>query len=225
MYDGDRSVKREEALGLKNSAIAAVAQALASPVRLQILGILGQAEHSVDALAGKLGQSKANTSAQLKVMSSAGLLSSRKEGRRVFYRPTSERATQLLGALAGASAELHAEMRGLVQTFFHLPEQLDRKTARELKRRVRAGEIILLDLRPADEHAAGHPGGAINIPASELEARLAEFDGEEIVAFCRGRYCVVAEDSTQRLLAMGQRATNIGASPKELARLGLGLAS
>lgn len=215
-------MRAEEALGLKNTAIAAVAQAMASPVRLQILGILGQAEHSVDALAEKIGESRANTSAQLKVLTSAGLLKSRKDGRRVYYQPTSERVNQLLGALASASAELHSEMRELVHTFFHLPERFDRKSVRDLKRRMNAGDVIVIDLRPPDEHAAGHPRGVINIPSTELEAHLAEFDGQEILAFCRGRYCVVAEESTQRLKEMGQSASNLGASSEELVRLGLG---
>lgn len=216
-------MRGDEALAIKNAAVAAVAQALASPVRLQILGILAQAEHSVDAIAHKVGQSRANTSAQLKVLTSAGLLTSRKEGRRVFYRPTSARVPQLLGALSDASAELHAEMRELVHTYYQVPERLERETARELKRRVRAGEVILLDLRPADEHAAGHPRGAINVPVSEIASQHDALDGREIVAFCRGRFCVMAEEGTRRLRALGHRVTNLGASPAELAQLGLGV--
>lgn len=211
----------DEALEIKNAAIAAVAQALSSPVRLRVLGILAQAEHSVDALAEKIGQSRANTSAQLKVLSAAGLLASRKEGRRVFYRPASERVPQLLGALSDAAAELHAEMRDLVHTYFHLPERLDHKTVRELKRRVRAGEVVLVDLRPAEEHAAGHPSGAIHAPADALDAHLDAIPADrEVIAFCRGRFCVVAEEGTRRLREAGLSATNLGASPAHLMRFG-----
>jgi DNA-binding transcriptional ArsR family regulator len=214
-------VKADEALDIKNAAVASVAQALASPVRLRILGVLEQGEHSVDALAAKVEQSRANTSAQLKVLSAAGLLESRREGRRVYYRIASEPVRQLFRALQATAADRSAELRELLHTYYELPDRLDRRRARELLRQVRAGDVVLLDLRPADEHAAGHPRGALNVPLEELRQRLAEIPADrEVVAYCRGRYCVLAVEGVERLRAAGRPARNLGAPPRELARLG-----
>lgn len=214
-------MKADEALDIKNTATAAVAQALASPVRLRMLGVLDQAEHSVDALADKVDQSRANTSAQLKVLASAGLVTSRREGRRVFYALAAPEVRTLLRTLQATAMAQSAELRELLHDYYDLPARLTRRRARDLLASVRAGDVTLLDLRPADEFAAGHPEGAVNVPAHQLEARLADIPpGRDIVAYCRGRFCVVAVEGVDALRAAGRQVENLGASPHDLTALG-----
>ncbi|MAQ15409.1 MAG: ArsR family transcriptional regulator [Sandaracinus sp.] len=211
----------DDALEIKNGEVAAIAQALGTPVRLAMLGLLDQRPHSVTELADKLGQSKANTSAQLKVLNAAGLVESEREGRQVFSRLASAQVRALLGALQGTAVAHSARMRELVRTFYELPEQWSPVTLRELRRRVREGEVVLLDVRPRDEHEHGHLRGALSIPHDEIEARMAELPADApVVVGCRGRYCVLAAAATRAVAGSGRQVTNLGASPRALAAQG-----
>ncbi len=201
--------------------VAATAQAVSTPVRLTIVAMLEQREHGVAELAEKIGQSSANTSAQLKVLAAAGLVESHKEGRRVLYRLASPQVSRLVRVLQETTAERSTQMRELLQTYYHLPEALDRPSVRELRRRVKTGEILLLDLRPRDEFAAGHLEGATSVPLEELEGWLAELDdGVDLAVYCRGRFCVRAEEGTRRLHQSGHAARNLGAPPRAIAEQG-----
>jgi DNA-binding transcriptional ArsR family regulator len=206
---------------VKNEAVAALAQAFASPVRVRILSMLDQAEHSVETLAAKIDQSAANTSAQVKVLATVGLLQSRKSGRRVYYRIASEPARALLATLQTTVMGESPAMRELARTYYDLPPPLTRQRAAELREQVRNGERVLVDLRPHDEYEAGHPSGALSLPAGELRTRIASLPKRPVLVYCRGRWCPVAAESVERLRRAGRDATNLGASARELASLGL----
>jgi len=207
---------------LKHAVMATTAQALASGTRLRMLSVLSQAEQTVDGLAAKVDQSRANTSAQLKVLSAAGLVSSRRAGRHVHYRLASQQVSDLLSALLAAAMAQHAELRELLHTFYQLPESLTRKRAKDLLADMRAGKVLLLDLRPADEYEAEHPEGAVNMPLSELESRMEELPSDrEIVAYCRGRFCVFAVEGVELMRAAGRISSNLGASSKDLIAHGM----
>lgn len=220
--DGGEGMGPQQARDIKNGAIGEIAQAFTNPVRLELLGILAQGEASVDILAAKTGQSKANVSAHLKVLLAARLVAVRRQGRHAFYRLASPAVRRLYGQLQDVAFQIHPELRELLQTWLERPERLDRAGAQELLVRARRGEVVLVDVRPEDEHAAGHLPGAVSIPAEHLEARIRELpEGEEIVVYCRGRYCVLAAESIRRLRAHGRRATNLYASVAEWAEHGL----
>ena len=201
----------------KNAAMALTAQALASPPRLRLLGVLAQADHTVDALSEKVEQSRANTSAHLKVLASAGLVVGRRAGKNVVYALASPEVRSLLAALQATALAQSAELRELLHTFYELPEALTRVRAKELLAQVRKGEVVLLDLRPEDEFRFEHPEGAINVPLDELERRVDALpDGREIVAYCRGRHCVLAVEGVNLLRKLGGNVQNLGASSREL---------
>lgn len=217
-------MKPDEALAIKNTAVAALAQALASPVRLQMLGVLEQAEHSVDALAAKIAQSRANTSAQLKVLQAAGVVESRRDGRRVLYRLASDAVRKLFRTLQSTAAQQDARMRELIHSYYQTPDLLNRTSARALLSQVRSGEVVLLDLRPADEYESSHAAFALNVPIEELEQRLDEIPKHrEVVVYCRGRLCVLAVEGVRKLRARGRSARNLGASVRDLGELGVPL--
>ena len=189
---------------------ARVGRALASGRRLELLDLLAQSERSVDALARAAGLGVTSASAHLQILRQANLVSTRRDGTRVLYR------------LAGPDvADLYARLRTVAHT--HLP---DVQTARvtylghevdsepvgrdELLRRAAAGDVTVLDVRPAEEYAAGHIPGAVSVPVEELAHRLAEIPPEtEIVAYCRGAYCVLAHDAVRLLVARGRRARRL----------------
>jgi rhodanese-related sulfurtransferase/DNA-binding transcriptional ArsR family regulator len=189
---------------------ARVGRALASGKRLELLDLLAQSERSVDALARAAGLGVTSASAHLQILRQANLVSTRRDGTRVLYR------------LAGPDvADLYARLRTVAHT--HLPDvQMARVTylgrevdsepvgRDELLRRAAAGDVTVLDVRPAEEYAAGHIPGAVSVPIEELAQRLAELPLEaEIVAYCRGAYCVLAHDAVRLLVARGRRARRL----------------
>jgi rhodanese-related sulfurtransferase/DNA-binding MarR family transcriptional regulator len=189
---------------------ARVGKALSSGKRLQLLEYLAQGERSVDTLATMAGLSVANTSQHLQQLRQAGLASARKEGLYVFYRLSSDSVVRLLSALRSVAQEHLAEVEKLVDLYFDSRDSLEPVPAGELLERAREGVVTVVDVRPPEEYAAGHIRGAINVPLSELAKRLHELPRDrEIVAYCRGPYCLLAFDAVAQLRKAGRRARRL----------------
>jgi ArsR family transcriptional regulator len=185
------------------SHFATVAKSLAHTHRLELLEQLAQGERNVDVLAERTGLSVANTSQHLQQMRHAGIVASRREGKFVFYGLADEAVLDLMSALRRI-AERHAEVDRVIRSYFKDRDSLEPISREELLERSRAGAVTVLDVRPPDEFALGHLPGAVNIPLRELDARLAEFDPAlEIVAYCRGPYCVLSYEAVAALRARG----------------------
>jgi rhodanese-related sulfurtransferase/DNA-binding HxlR family transcriptional regulator len=183
---------------------ALVAKTLGHADRLDILEHLGQGERSVDALAQRIGHSIANTSQHLQQLRRAGLVASRRDGKFVLYRLADDAVVGLLESLRQVAERNLAEVDRIVRGYFMERDTMEPVSRDELLERTREGLVTVLDVRPADEFAAGHLPGAVNIPMSELEERLAELDPEhEIVAYCRGPYCVLSFEAVTALRAKG----------------------
>jgi rhodanese-related sulfurtransferase/DNA-binding transcriptional ArsR family regulator len=183
---------------------AAVAKSLAHAHRLELLEQLAQGERSVEVLASRTGLSIANASQHLQHMRRAGLVANRREGKFVYYRLADDAVVDLLAAVRRIAERHIAEVERVVRSYFLKRDDLEPITREELLQRSRSGEITILDVRPPDEFALGHVPGAMNIPLRELEARLAELDpAQEIVAYCRGPYCVLSYEAVAALRARG----------------------
>lgn len=184
---------------------AAVAKAVAHPHRLELLEQLAQGERSVEVLADRTRVSVANASQHLQHLRRAGLVAARRDGKFVFHRLADDDA--VLGLLTSLRriAELQsAEVERVVRSYFNDRDSLEAVSRPELMDRLKAGIVAVLDVRPEDEFALGHLPGAINLPLSELERRLADLDpGREIVAYCRGPYCVLSYEAVAMLRARG----------------------
>jgi rhodanese-related sulfurtransferase/DNA-binding transcriptional ArsR family regulator len=186
---------------------AAVAKAVAHAHRLELLELLAQGERSVEALAGKAGLSIANTSQHLQQMRRAGIVSGRREGKFVFYQLADDAVLDLLAALRRLAERNSAEVERVIRNYFHDRDGMEPVSRDELLRQLRTGAVTVLDVRPADEFALGHLPDAVNIPLRELERRLAEFDSsQQIIAYCRGPYCVLAFEAVSLLRKRGLRA-------------------
>ncbi len=199
---------------------ARVGKALAAPSRLVLLDLLAQREHGVEELAAAAGMRLSNTSAQLKVLASAGLVVSRRCGTSMRYRVADERVTVLAEHLKRVAVEVSPAAaqaaRGLLG-----PDSVPVGRA-ELRDRLARGAAVVIDVRPSAEYAAGHIEGALGIPVDELETRLAELpDAVEIVAYCRGRYCVLSADAVAVLHAHGRTARVLDGGIAEWAADGL----
>jgi len=189
---------------------ARIGKALSNPNRLEIIEFLAQGERSVDALAQVASLSVANTSQHLQQLRQAGLVTLRKEGQRVYYRLSGDDVVLLLNSLRDVADRHLAEVTHLVTSYLDTKDMLEPLLAEELLTRARAGEVTVLDVRPAEEFAAGHLPGAINIPLSELEVRLGELrPDQEVVAYCRGPYCVLSYDAVARLREHGLQARRL----------------
>ena len=183
---------------------ATVAKAVAHPLRLEILEQLAQGERSVEVVASRVRISVANASQHLQQMRRAGLVAPRRDGKFVFYRLADDSVLELLAALRKIAEARSAEVERVVRGYFDDRDALEAVSRRELLDRLAAGVVTVLDVRPEDEFALGHLPGAINLPLGELERRLAELDPErEIVAYCRGPYCVLSYEAVARLRAGG----------------------
>jgi len=184
--------------------LASVAKALSHSVRLELMEHLGQGERSVEALAKLVGHSLANTSHHLLLLRRAGLAVARKDGKRVLYRLSGDDVVDLLGALR-LSAERHsAEVENILSGFFRDRDDMEPVSREELLRRAKDGLVTVLDVRPADEYAAGHVPGAVNIQPSELGKRLKEIPKDhQVIAYCRGAYCVLSFEAVAELRKKG----------------------
>jgi ArsR family transcriptional regulator len=189
---------------------AAVAKSLAHAHRLELLEQLAQGERSVDVLAERTGLSVANTSQHLQQMRRAGIVVARREGKFVFYTLADEAVLDLMSALRRIAERNLAEVEQVIRSYFNQRDSLEPVSREELLQKSRAREVTILDVRPSDEFALGHLPAAVNIPLRELEARLAEFDpAQEIVAYCRGPYCVLSYEAVAALRARGFKARRL----------------
>jgi len=189
-------------------AIALMGKAFASPVRLELLDLLAQAPRSVEELARLSGQSTANASQHLQALRAAGMVTRAREGTRVRYALAGDEALRLWLALRDASAARLAEVERAAR--YYLGEDVDTLGREELLERLRRGDVVLVDVRPEAEYAAGHIEGAQSIPLDELERRLAELPADtEVVAYCRGPYCAYAHEAVRRLQAAGRSARRL----------------
>jgi rhodanese-related sulfurtransferase len=191
-------------------AFAAVAKALASGRRLEIIDVLAQGERSVDDLAGEIDQSVANTSHHLQALSRAGLVASRRDGTRIIYSLAAGRVGDLWAALREVAAERVAGMDRLAEAYLGDRTSLEAVGRDELSRRLRDGDIVVLDVRPPSEYLAGHITGARSVPIAELRRHLKAIPkNAEVVAYCRGPYCVYADEAVRELTRRGFKARRL----------------
>jgi rhodanese-related sulfurtransferase/DNA-binding transcriptional ArsR family regulator len=191
-------------------AIGRVAAALGSAGRLQILEFVAQGARSVDALAAMTGLSVANTSKHLQSLRLAGLVSARKEGLRVYYSLAGDDVSLLLSALRGVAEHRAADVERLLRTWLAHRDELEAVPAPELLERAKKGLVTVLDVRPTEEYAAGHLPGAINVPVEKLESFLSKLPKrKEVVAYCRGPYCLMSFEAVEKLRKRGFKAKRL----------------
>ena len=188
-------------------AIALMGKAFASPVRLELLDLLAQAPRSVEELARTSGQSTANASQHLQALHAAGLVERERDGNRVRYSIALE-PLRLWLALRDVSAARLPEVERAAHDY--LGDEVEAIDRDELRERLARGDVVLVDVRPVEEFAAGHIDGASSIPVDELERRLAELPPDtEIVAYCRGPFCAYAHEAVRTLRAAGRSARRL----------------
>jgi rhodanese-related sulfurtransferase len=204
------AVKHREFKDRLYGELGRIAKALDSPRRLELIDLLAQGERSVEDLAGEAELSVANASRHLQVLRGARVVETRKAGLRVYYRlaePAVYRAVQAVRAVAEARL---AEVDHLVRTYLGGRDELEPVSREDLARRVRTGDVVVVDVRPAREYESGHIAGALSVPVDEFGKRLARLPArKEIVAYCRGPYCVMAYDAVAKLRASGRRARRL----------------
>lgn len=187
-----------------------VAKALGNGRRAELVDVMVQGERHVEELADEIGQSVANTSFHLRALAAAGLAVTRRDKNRVYYRLASERVAELWTALRDVAAAHHAELDDLAAAYIGKREQLDEVSRSELTKRIAVGDVIVVDVRPAAEFAAGHIAGARSIPADRLAKELRTLPADvEIVAYCRGPYCVLADEAVRLLRRRGRTARRL----------------
>jgi rhodanese-related sulfurtransferase/DNA-binding HxlR family transcriptional regulator len=203
---------------------AKVARAIAHPHRLEILEHLAQGERGVDALSVRLGLSIANASQHLQQMRRAGLVASRRDGKFILYRLADDTVLSVLSSLRQVAERNIAEVDRIIRGFFDARDEMEPLSRTDLLERMKAGLVTVLDVRPADEFAASHLPGALNIPLHELEARLPELNpGTEVVAYCRGAYCVLSFEAVAKLRTLGLKARRLEEGLPEWRAAGLPL--
>lgn len=191
-------------------AFGSVAKALGSGRRAEIVDLLAQGPRSVEAIAGEIGQSMANTSHHLQALASGGLVLSTRQGTRVIYRLAGPEVMALWRALRAVAEEHIGQIERLARDYLGEREGLEPLPRRELARRLKAGAVVVLDVRPPAEFSAGHIAGARSIPISEIQRRLKEIPKtRRVVAYCRGRYCVYADDAVRILRRKGYHAQRL----------------
>ena len=189
-------------------AIAVMGKAFASATRLELLDLLAQGSRTVEDLARASGQSTANTSQHLQALHAAGMVTRAREGTRVRYAIAGDRALRLWLGLRDASVTQLAEVERAARDY--LGEDVEAIGREELVARLHRGDVVLVDVRPEEEFAAGHIDGARSIPLDELEQRLAEIPADrEVVAYCRGPFCAYAHEAVRRLQAAGRSARRL----------------
>ena len=206
-------------------AFAEVAKALASGRRAEIVDVLAQGERSVEEIAAEIDQSVANTSHHLRAMARVGLVTTRREGTRIFYALASERVFELWSALRDVAAEHVAGLERLARAYLGDREGINVVDRDELAGRLQRGEVVVLDVRPPAEYAAGHINGARSVPVAELRRHLRALSKDvEVVAYCRGLYCVYADDAVRELNRKGFQARRLIDGFPEWKRAGLPIA-
>lgn len=206
-------------------AFAEVPKALASGRRAEIVDVLAQGERSVDAIAIEINQTLANTSHHLQALSRAGLVLTRREGTRIFYALASDRVAELWSALRDVAAEHIAGIERLAVGYLGDRAEIEAITRDELTARLQRRDVVVIDVRPAAEYTTGHVPGARSIPPDEVQQRLRSLPKDrEIVAYCRGPFCVYADDAVRELRRRGVRARRLEDGFPEWKRAGLPVA-
>lgn len=181
-------------------AFASVAKVLGSGRRAEIVDVLAQGERSVEEIADEIGQTTANTSQHLQNLLRSGLVLTRREGTRIHYRLSSPAVADLWAAIRRVASEHVSDLNRLAASYLGDRSALDTLTRSELKERMAAGDVVVIDVRPEPEFRAGHIAGAVSIPVKHLGARLREIPaGQTVVAYCRGPYCVFADEAVRML--------------------------
>jgi rhodanese-related sulfurtransferase len=187
-----------------------IAKGLDSPRRLEMLEVLAQGERSVEELAAQTGLSLANASRHLQVLRGARLVEARKDGLRVYYRLAEPQVYDPVRAIRSLAERRLAEIDGLVRSYLKARDELEAVPREELLRRALEGSVVVIDVRPPEEFRAGHIKGALSLPLDELERRIRELPArKEIVAYCRGPYCLMAYQAVETLRAKGRRARRL----------------
>jgi len=203
-------------------ALAEAAKALANGRRAELIDILAQGERSVDELAGEIDQTVANTSQHLQRLLRAGLVVSRRDGTRIHYSLASPAVTDLWHNLRRTAEQHVADLDRLATAYLGDRSTLSTMTREELRTRLKHRDVVLLDVRPAPEYTAGHIKGAVSLPVNEFNRRLRSIPKDrEVVAYCRGPYCVYADDAVRALGRAGYRATRLDDGYPEWVRAGL----
>lgn len=191
-------------------AFAEVAKALANGRRVELVDVLAQGERHVEELASEIDQSVANTSFHLRALAAAGLVTTRREGTRVYYRLASTRVGELWVAVRDVAAAHRIELDELAAAYLGDRHGLQQITRSELAERLESADVVLVDVRPVPEFEAGHIAGAVSIPFEDLPDRIAELPADlDVVAYCRGPYCVFADDTVRLLTGRGRRALRL----------------
>lgn len=189
---------------------ARIGKALDSPRRVELLELLDQGERSVETLSKLTGMGVTNTSAHLQVLRRSRLVETRKDGTKVWYRLADEQVARFLGEFRELARVRLTEIQHAMQTYFTAQDEPVPVTRAELMQRMKDGAAIVVDVRPADEYAAGHIPGALSIPFEELEHRIDSLpDDVEIIAYCRGPYCVLAPQAVRMLRDRGRAARRL----------------
>jgi rhodanese-related sulfurtransferase/DNA-binding HxlR family transcriptional regulator len=218
---GDRAAKDALFAGF-----AEVAKALASGRRLEIVDVLSQGERSVEQIADELGQTVANTSHHLRAMARAGVLVTRRDGTRIYYRLASERVAELWAALRDVAVDHVAGIERLTSAYLGDREGIEVVDRKELAARLKRREVVVLDVRPEAEFAAGHIRGARSVPITALRRQLRALPKDaDVVAYCRGPYCVYADEAVRELRRKGFRARRLVDGYPEWKRAGLPVAA
>lgn len=206
-------------------AFARTAKALASPKRIELAELMAQGEHTVEALAQATGMGVTNTSAHLQVLARSRLVAARKHGTKVFYRLAGDDVAAFVVSLRDLARSHLAEVDQVVRDYFTARDALEPLTREELVDLTGRGKVVILDVRPAAEFAAGHIPGALSVPLDQLDEALARLPRRsEIVAYCRGPYCVLAPEAVQRLRSKGYRARRLAGGMPEWRLAGMPVA-
>jgi rhodanese-related sulfurtransferase/DNA-binding transcriptional ArsR family regulator len=203
-------------------AFAEVAKSMGSGRRVEIVDLLAQGERSVEAIAGEIGQSVANTSHHLRALARGGLVATRRDGTRIYYALASERVEELWSAMRDVAVDHLAGLDRLASAYLGDRDGVEVVDRAELAARLKRGEVVVLDVRPEPEFIAGHIAGARSVPITELRRHLRALPkGNDIVAYCRGPYCVYADDAVRELNRKGFRARRLIDGFPEWKRAGL----
>ncbi len=206
--------------------LARIGKVVTHPKRIELLELLCQGERSVEALAAATGLKLTTASAHLQVMRQARLVETRREATRVYYRAAGEEVSRFVAALGDLARARFAEVEQILREIGTDANGAERVSRDELLARARAGEVVVLDVRPAEEYEAGHIPGAISLPLEHLEARLDELDpGVEVVAYCRGPLCLLAPQAVAALRERGRAAHCLEDGMPEWRQAGLPVAT
>jgi|TARA_Y100000310_G_scaffold159111_1_gene158555 rhodanese-related sulfurtransferase/DNA-binding transcriptional ArsR family regulator len=202
--------------------LAVLGRALGSANRLELLEFVAQGERSVESLAKLSGMTIANTSQHLRQLRQAGLVTTRKEGLFVFNQLADEAVVDLLALMREIAENNLSQVDLLIRTYLLAKDSLEPISANELLQRAQDNRVTVLDVRPSEEYTSGHLPGAVNIPMHELEQRLAELPNDlEVVAYCRGPYCMLSFEAVAKLRGRGYRARRLEDGYPEWKRAGL----